>query len=897
MASDGVPPGKIDLTAESTGHREITLTWIAPSENGSEEPEGRATKYIIKYSQTRITPENWEEIPDSISKEPSDPGTTETLVIKDLIPQKTYYFAIITEDEVPNRSELSNVAEVGVLDKMPPAKIKLTAKTGERASTVTLSWIAPGDDGMEGKASYYIVKYRQDGPVTEANWADSIEFTPARIEWEPKEAEQEEKYDVTGLWSGEKYYFAIKAVDDVGNESEISNSPWAVAGEDKTKPSRIYPLKAKQGKDPFTIVLWWLAPYDDYDDEKSGPVEEYILKYTEQDMSEEEWEANWDKLKTIEEKDIIEGNLTPKEPKTLQEITVSGFSLDKHHYFAIKSKDEAGNLSAVSNPAWVDLKDLVPPGKVDDLFAKLIKDEYGASTIVELKWTPPYDDAYQKGSGPASHYIIRYSTTDSTGKDWEDEKIWIDLKDLPIPLDPDKLLPGQKQTHLVKGLPAGKYYFALKSVDNQGNISELSNITGKIEIPEAGGPDISGLRAYEYKDEKKPIRKEQWQKDNDPYFVWDQPPIDPSKFEGYSYSLDTLPPDTPNILSFNENYYQYSDDSIPDGKHTFYVKAKFAGVWGKPASFEIWVDAKRPRVIKVSPAEGGATNDSTPLIEAWLSDEGSGIKSSTIELDVSQHSPVSFHWDGPPENRVYYKVLSPLEDGDIKVSLFFEDRVGNKDTTPFVWSFMIDTKPPTGSIKINGDASQTDSSRVLLHLKAEDDEGSGVKEMIISNEDPKFGGSLWQDYQEEIFWDLPPQLGERTVYVKYKDRAGNVSEVKNDSIKLISVAPDTYIIEAPPFRTREKTAKFKYTASQQPGCEFSYSLDSLDNGAWSKWSEETSVEFKDLSLGTYTFKVKARKDTKEDLTPAIWSWEITEKGSLGIPSKRPIKYYTYELEE
>ncbi len=79
-----------------------------------------------------------------------------------------------------------------------------------------------------------------------------------------------------------------------------------------------------------------------------------------------------------------------------------------------------------------------------------------------------------------------------------------------------------------------------------------------------------------------------------------------------------------------------------------------------------------------------------------------------------------------------------------------------------------DTTPPTGSVSINNDAIYTTSRDVTLSLSCFDE--SGCSEMKISND-----GSSWSTfaYSATKAWTLTAGDGIKTVYVKFKDRAGN----------------------------------------------------------------------------------------------------------------------------
>lgn len=121
-------------------------------------------------------------------------------------------------------------------DTLSPAAVTdLSAATGSGNGEVDLTWTAPGDDGNTGTATTYDVRYvpYANGPIdTEAEWQAA---TQATGEPSPKSAGSPESWTVTGLTPGAGYYFALKTADEVPNWSDLSNSPWANAGEGVTR--------------------------------------------------------------------------------------------------------------------------------------------------------------------------------------------------------------------------------------------------------------------------------------------------------------------------------------------------------------------------------------------------------------------------------------------------------------------------------------------------------------------------------------------------------------------------------------------------------------------------------------------------------------------------------------
>lgn len=94
---------------------------------------------------------------------------------------------------------------------------------------VMLHWTATGDDGNIGRAAGYDIRYRPAilGPInSEYKWlyANRIAGEPV-----PSPAGQIDSMLVISLESGAAYYFCVKAFDEVGNYSGLSNSPLVTA--------------------------------------------------------------------------------------------------------------------------------------------------------------------------------------------------------------------------------------------------------------------------------------------------------------------------------------------------------------------------------------------------------------------------------------------------------------------------------------------------------------------------------------------------------------------------------------------------------------------------------------------------------------------------------------------
>lgn len=94
-----------------------------------------------------------------------------------------------------------------------------TAQAQITAHSITVTWVAPGDDSLAGKATAYDIRYSQT-PLTPANWASA---TQATGEPTPKMAGSNETFVVDGLSPAVTYYIGVKSIDDAGNWSGLSN--------------------------------------------------------------------------------------------------------------------------------------------------------------------------------------------------------------------------------------------------------------------------------------------------------------------------------------------------------------------------------------------------------------------------------------------------------------------------------------------------------------------------------------------------------------------------------------------------------------------------------------------------------------------------------------------------
>jgi hypothetical protein len=120
----------------------------------------------------------------------------------------------------------------------------------ETTGGVVLHWKAPGDDGHFGTATGYDIRYQSQalGPLdTKVEWqaATSIRMAPV-----PSPAGSIDTAWVLGLTPGIAYYFALRAYDEAGNYSALSNSRLIVAVEMSCCFGRVGDVNGLEGDEP-----------------------------------------------------------------------------------------------------------------------------------------------------------------------------------------------------------------------------------------------------------------------------------------------------------------------------------------------------------------------------------------------------------------------------------------------------------------------------------------------------------------------------------------------------------------------------------------------------------------------------------------------------------------------
>ena len=275
--------------------------------------------------------------------------------------------------------------------------------------------------------------------------------------------------------------------------------------------------------------------------------------------------------------------------------------------------------------------------------------------------------------------------------------------------------------------------------------------------------------------------------------------------------------------------------------------------------------------------------------------------SSVIDMIISESSEFSgASWEAYATTKAF--TLSAGE-GTKTVYVKYRDTYAT-ESVPFSDTIIYDITPPTGSATINGGDSLTNSKTITMTLPATDS-FSAISDMMLSESDT-FVGANWETYTSSTVFTLTDTDGTKTVYVKFKDVAGNISEVYSDTIMLDSAAPTgSFLINSGMTLTNNRALTLTLTATdnlstvaetiisenadftgssyEAYGVSRVYELTSAGDGI-----KTVYVKFKD-ALGNESITYSAEIELDTTAPPAV---VITHIGFIhSIPNKTRLFYY------
>lgn len=289
-----------------------------------------------------------------------------------------------------------------------------------------------------------------------------------------------------------------------------------------------------------------------------------------------------------------------------------------------------------------------------------------------------------------------------------------------------------------------------------------------------------------------------------------------SEVESAMIELDRTPPQEPSVainggLEYTNNKMRIVPlelSAIEASKMRISARADFYGSQWRPyreqiSAFKLTAgDGKKEIYVQYMDLAGNATEairdeiilDTTPPLKPKILVE-KGEKyatSSTVKIDIEVEGATEMIFKSERKwvpVKSPYELLIPGGDGEKVVAARFKDAVGNISTTASDY-IIIDTTPPrNGIVTINKGTRYTKDHQVNVQCLA-----SGASHVMVSN-NPEFKGANWEAYRPvKSNWGIGEQDGTKTVYVKFKDQAGNESDVYQDDIILDNTPPSNLYV-------------------------------------------------------------------------------------------------------
>ena len=240
--------------------------------------------------------------------------------------------------------------------------------------------------------------------------------------------------------------------------------PGFVVEDDSIAPSAVFDLRVSS-RDDSTLTLLWTSPGDDGTE---GRAWRYDVRRSSEPIDEDSWPNAT----------TIRGEPAPSPAGRTELFLLLGLGATERYFFSLRTEDEWGNLSALSNVAEAEPLDRIAPGRVSDLRGEAV-----GPLEVELTWTATGDDG---DTGRASGYVLRYAEFELSAENFGTGTI---VSPAPIPQ-----VSGERETFRVT-LDAGgtrTVWFALQVWDEVGQAGALSNVAS-VEIEGAAGVRRLGI--------------------------------------------------------------------------------------------------------------------------------------------------------------------------------------------------------------------------------------------------------------------------------------------------------------------------------------------------------------------------------------------------------------------
>lgn len=330
--------------------------------------------------------------------------------------------------------------------------------------------------------------------------------------------------------------------------------------------------------------------------------------------------------------------------------------------------------------------------------------------------------------------------------------------------------------------------------------------------------------------------------------------------------------------------------SLGEGIKTVYAQYKdVAGNVSPSYSVNIWFD-------------GVAPNASLTINNKTLAQYSTNFtRNRQVNLNLTATDNLSL-----PGNLQYrYSEISPLSTSFLDYaspnsSLVLSDSDGVKT----VWvevtdeagnvkkvynKVILDRQGPAGGVKLSSGllSRYTKKRDIVLDFSGIKDSLSGVSDMRFSG-----NGSVWTDWESFKYlknWTLSAGDGDKTVYCRFRDNAGNVRTVAK-LVTLDTVAPKPSYISSPALSSYESASGYGFTvkwkAQDASSGIATYDVQvKINTGPWQNWvgmigTTKGLAKYSNTAGNTYYFRFRAK-----DKSGNISGWSAATKTVVPLDDK------------